>query len=163
MTHTTFPLLTRYGVHTTDKHQSIPVHIYFYRRMQPKNALKNSVKIKKSTTEMLGNTRLNYSLSLHLHCSFYIWQSHHFFFLCLIQGRGRTLPFMSSGHVFCSLLTPSFLQIWWSWWVSHGAHQCASKHFTSDGFIFTTHLWGEKELLSVHQIWRWKEVEEMKP
>lgn len=102
----TISFVTRHGVHTTHNHPPIPVHVYFYRRMQPKISFKknqNSVKIKKSATKMLGNTRLNYSHCLLLYCSFYMWQSHLFCFLYLIQGTGRTLPFLSRGPAFCSL------------------------------------------------------------
>lgn len=134
--------VTKYEVHTTHKHPPMPVRVYFYRRMLPKISLKkkNCVKIKKSATKMLGNTRLNYSPFLHLYYSFCIWQSHLSIFLCPIQGTGRTLPFLSHGPVFCLLLPPAFLQIHWVWWVFHGAHQPAPKLCTSDGFIFTTHL-----------------------
>lgn len=76
---------------------------------------------------MWGNTKLNFSPFLHLHCSFCIGQSHQVFFLCLIEDTGRMLTFMSCGPVFCSLLKPSFLQSCWSWWVFHGAHPSTSQ------------------------------------
>lgn len=150
--------------------ESIPTmstHLYLYmyifkEKCNQRNALKTVWRLKKSSTEMLGNTRLNYWLSLHLYCSFYIRQSHQSFFRPLMRGIESTLPFMSSERVFCLLLTLSFLQTCWSWWVFHGAHQPASKHFRSDGSIFTTHLWGEKKLLPVLQIWGWKKAEEMR-
>ena len=93
--------------------ESIPListHLYLYKYIfteecNQKKCIKKIVwRLKKSTTEMLGNTRLNYSPSLHLHCSFYIWQSHQFFFPLPRSGHGEDIALHEQWT--CVLLTP---------------------------------------------------------